>query len=120
MAKASTRHLRRRQLYLRHMAIDLCHTAYTRAHQIRRMRRSPDASLITIAIADIDRDDNRELAQSARDLAAALQALAQTVAGDSAPPSNTLRRLILRTVMKFAGEPLDDHTLDAIMQDVSA
>jgi hypothetical protein len=119
MAKAATRHLRRRQLYLRHMAVDLCHVAYTRAHQIHRRRASPDAGKISIAIADIDRDDNRELAESARDLATALQNLTATVTNADTRQSPTLRRLILQAVMKFAGEPLDDDTLDTVLQEIS-
>jgi hypothetical protein len=117
MAKAASRHLRRRQLYLRHATIDLCHVAYTRAHQIGAYRKNPDRQAITVAIADIDRDDNRDLAESARNLAQALETLGASVADAGLPP--TLRRLILQAVMKFAGEPLDEDVLDTIVQEAT-
>jgi hypothetical protein len=117
MAKAASRHLRRRQLYLRHAAVDLCHTAYTRAHQIGKVRARPNRKAITIAIADIDRDDNRDLAQSARDLATALDILVTCLTQPDTPP--TLGRLMLQAVLKFAGEPLDDDVLDTVMGEIS-
>jgi hypothetical protein len=116
MAKAASRHLRRRQLHLQHMVIDLAHLAYTRAHQIGAVRPNPDRNKITIALTDIDRDDNRDLAQSARDLSAAMEALSAVLHQPAASP--TLRRRMLAAVMKFAGEPLDAQVLDQILHEL--
>ena len=40
MSNPATRQLRRRQLAVRHMLVDLAHTAYSRAHELG-MQRNP-------------------------------------------------------------------------------
>ena len=111
MEHSASRHLRRRQLYLRHMVQDMAFVAYSRAYEIGRVRRAPNRDLIQITMADIDREDNRDLAAAARDLAAALDTLRTMLPGRSP----TLDRHILATVLKFSGEPLPADIIAQIM-----
>ena len=110
MDRAAARHLRRRQLYLRFLVVDLAHIAYTRAWQIGKVRATPRREAISAETTDIDRQDNQELALAARDVAQAMTALKAQVPGSSP----TLQRLLLRLVFRFAGEPLDEPVVDAI------
>jgi hypothetical protein len=114
MDRAAARHLRRRQLYLRFVVVDLAHIAYTRAWQLGKVRANPNRDAIVAETADIDRQDNQELATASRDIAQALQILSAQMPGRS----DTLRRLVLRLVMRFAGEPLDEPVLDTILQEL--
>jgi hypothetical protein len=114
MDRAAARHLRRRQLYLRFVVVDLVHTAYTRAWQLGMVRATPNRAAIATEMADIDRQDNQELATAAHNMAQALQVLTTQLPGQS----DSLRRLVLRLVMRFAGEPLDEPVIDQIMQEL--
>jgi hypothetical protein len=119
MEHSASRHLRRRQLYVRYIVQHLCHVAYTRAWQLGKVRTKPSLAAITVETTDIDRVDNQDLAASAHTIAQALEILHRV-----APPtpqtadSFSLRRLILRMVTKFAGERLTDSEIDAIMAEL--
>ena len=118
MNDPAVRHLRRRQLYISWMLMDLAHTAYSRAYAIGRVKRKPDLSLITVTTPDISRDDNGDLATAARDLASAMTLLRKQIGGgDRQVP--TLARYVLRIVSKFAGEPLDAGEIDAILDEAA-
>jgi hypothetical protein len=117
MEHAASRHLRRRQLYMRYLVTHLAHTAYTRAWQIGKVRARPNSNAITVEMTDIDRDDNQDLATASKTIADALDTVNQTIL-PTEPNSPTLRRLILRTVLRFAGQPQDDPTLDAIFHEL--
>jgi hypothetical protein len=116
MEHAASRHLRRRQLYLRHLVQDLAHLAFTRAHQIGRVRARPSRAAITVDVVDIDRDDNRDLAAASRDMAEALSILRAEL---PATPSPALRRLMLRLVLRFGGETVDEALLARILAEVT-
>ena len=116
MDRAAARHLRRRQLYLRYVAVDLAHTAYTRAWELGKQRARPNRAAITAETTDIDRQDNQELAVAARDISLALANMTRQMPGRS----TTLQRLVLRLVLRFAGEPLDDPEIDAIFDELAA
>lgn len=115
MNDSANRHLRRRQLYLRHMLIDLAHVSYTRAHQGGRFRAKPDRAKITALLPDISREDNAVLATAARDLALAYSSLRQEVT--PAGPIDTFSRIMLSDISKFAGEPLSVEEIDAVLQE---
>jgi hypothetical protein len=119
MEHSASRHLRRRQLFLRHMVTDLANIAYTRAWEIGRARSRPDASAITVEMTDIDRDDNQDLATASKTIAEALQTAAEIIEPRPAR-SATLRRLMLRLVLRFAGEPMNDETLDTVFDELEA
>jgi hypothetical protein len=117
MEHSASRHLRRRQLYLRHLVQDLVHLAYTRAHQIGRVRTKPNRHAIRVDVVDIDRDDNASLAASARDVAEALATLTNQVA---IAPTTSLRRLMLKLVLRFAGEDSTEDTINQLLADLPA
>ncbi|MGD8625005.1 MAG: hypothetical protein PVJ34_10740 [Anaerolineae bacterium] len=117
MDRAAARHLRRRQLYLQALVIDLAHCAYTRAWEIGKQRAKPDRDAITAETTDIDRQDNQELAVAARDMSSALDDLAGML-DSKAGRSHAFRRLVLRLVLRFAGEPLDDPALEEIIDEL--
>jgi hypothetical protein len=114
MEHSASRHLRRRQLYTRFMVADLCHQAYTRAAQLGKVRARPNLEAIAVEMTDIDRVDNRDLANAANTIAQALQTAATTT---DTGRSTTLRRLALRLVLRFGGELLDEATLDTIFHE---
>jgi hypothetical protein len=114
MERAASRHLRRRQLALRFVVQDLGHIAYTRAWDIAKVRARPNREAIAVPTTDLDRSDNRDLANAAATIATATEALARQLPG--APP--TLRRHILDLVLRFAGEPLPGAELEAILKEL--
>ena len=118
MEHSASRHLRRRQLYIRYLVQDLAHTAYTRAWQIGKVRARPDAGRISVETADIDRDDNQDLAGAASTIATGLETLTRILAAPGT--GDTLRSHMLRMVMRFAGETVDEPTIDQMLQEMEA
>ena len=114
MEHSASRHLRRRQLYTQYMVQDLTHQAYIRAALLGRVRAKPNRDAITVEMTDIDRVDNRDLADAAHTIAQALDIAARTTATTR---SDTLRRLALRLIMRFGGESLDEETIDTILDE---
>ncbi|MEJ2189573.1 MAG: hypothetical protein P8Y93_09190, partial [Acidobacteriota bacterium] len=114
MEHSASRHLRRRQLYTRHMIADLTNTAYTRAYNLGKTRAKPNPDLIAVDMTDIDRVDNRDLASAAHTIAQALDIAARAT---TTAKSTTLRRLALRLILRFGGEQLDEDTIDAIIDE---
>ena len=117
MEHSAARHLRRRQLYTQHLVSDLAFQAYNRAAQLGKVRAKPDRHAIDVQMTDLDRVDNRELAEAAHTLAQALEPVARTT---KTAKSDTLRRLALRLVLRFGGEHPDQDLLDAIFQEAAA
>jgi hypothetical protein len=116
MEHAASRHLRRRQLFVRHMVLDMTYTAAIRAAQIRKLFTTPKRDAIQVEMTDIDREDNRDLAQAAQNLAQGMQVL--TAVLNEEQGSVSLRRRITRLVMRFAGEPLSEPDLDQIFDEL--
>jgi hypothetical protein len=116
MERSATRHLRRRQLLLTWIVKDLCHLAYTRAWQLGKVRRKPNSDAIQIDTPDVNRQDNRDLATAAQNMAAATQALQETLSGSS----RTLTERIIRLFFRFAGEPLEDDDLANITREIGS
>lgn len=115
MENSASRHLRRRQLYLRYLITDLAHVAYTRAWQIGRTRARPARDRINVPTPDIARTENKELAEAAKAITDALTTL------QSALPetrSRQLRRRVLELVFKFAGQPLTEAEADTIIKEL--
>lgn len=116
MNDPSIRHLRRRQKYIRYMVIDLAHTAYSRAYAAGKVRKQPDASVIDADLPDISREDNKDLAEAAKELGQALALIQRQVLGKPAP---TFVRWALGLISKFMGEPLEEKVLDLILEEAS-
>jgi hypothetical protein len=99
------------------MLSDIIYQAYTRANQLRpelwpMPKTNNYTQLFNIAAPDVSRSDNHALAQAAERLANAFQSIR-----DQYPQSDTLRRILLKLVLNFAGEVASDETLDAIMEE---
>jgi hypothetical protein len=117
MEHAASRHLRRRQLYIIYLVTDLAHTCYVRAAQIGKASSKPDRAKISIEVTDIDRDDNRDLAAAARTMAHAMTEVQNAVRPEPGR-SETLRRMTLRMVMKFAGEPIEPNVVNQVFAEL--
>jgi len=114
MEHSASRHLRRRQLYTTFMVQDLAHQAYTRAALLGKVRTRPNRDAIAIEFVDLDRTDNNSLATAALTIAQALDTVAATT---ETAKSATLRRMILRLVLRFGGEQLSPELLDNIFNE---
>jgi hypothetical protein len=108
------RHLRRRQNYLVFILQDVIWQAYDRFAQLNGMSAPSKAyhKLFTVNVSDISRTDNTALAAASKDLTASLTQLFETIPAKQSP---TLAQLALRLVLKFAGEPQDDETVNKIL-----
>ena len=107
------RHLKRRQNYIVFMLQDIIYQAFLRSG---RPRPRPDfQKLFNSSVSDISRQDNEILSRSAQLLSQAFNEL--IAAHPSLGRSATFKRLILRTVLKFAGEPQEDDVLDQILRE---
>jgi len=116
MERAAIRHLKRRQLEIADMVIDLCYVAYTRAHGLGMARRAPDRSAITIALPDLSRDDNMMLAQAGGEMVAAFNGLSAALGTGS----RTLRERTLRLFSQFIAEPMDAREIQTILDELEA
>ncbi len=114
MEHSASRHLRRRQLYVRYLVQDLTHQAYTRAALLGKTRGRPNRDAIIVDMVDLDRTDNQALAEASHKIAQALEIAARTTETGG---SLSLRRLILRLVLRFGGEQVRDRDLDTILQE---
>ena len=120
MQEPAERHLTRRQNYFMWMLSDLTYQAYLRAQQLRPelwplLQESNYKTLFNITAPDVSRSDNHALAQAAERLANAFQSI-----NEQYPQSDTLRRILLKLVLNFAGETADDETLDQILAESGA
>lgn len=115
MERAAIRHLKRRQLEIGDMVIDLCYVAYSRAHGLGVQRRAPDRDAITISFPDLSRDDNVMLAQAGGELASAFNGLTAAMSTGS----RTLKERTLRLFSQFIAEPMDDREITAILDELA-
>ena len=117
MQEPAERHLLRRQTHFIWILNDITYQAYIRAHQLRPELWPMPATnnyrdLFNVAAPDVSRSDNNALAQAAERLANAFDSIRSQY-----PQSDTLRRILLKLVLNFAGEVASDETLDAIMDE---
>ena len=114
MQGPTERHLRRRQKFFLFMLQDMVYQAYQRAVEAGRAARLKSGDyekLFRVSAPDISRSDNEALARSARELSQALSSLSGLMPGRSA----TMDKLMLRLVLRFAGEPQRDDVLEQIL-----
>ncbi len=114
MQDPALRRLRRRQKHLQHLVIDLCHTAYARAHETGAARRRPERAAIRVELPDISREDNESLALAAERMTGAFAQLLGALPGWSP----TLAGQMLPLVFKFAGEPLGAGMMQVILDEL--
>lgn len=114
MQEPAMRRLLRRQQQFREMAIDLCHIAYSRYYGWKgRGRMKPDRQAIKMELADLTREDNKDLAGATKDLVQAFMALLD----HSTEPSETLSAIMLDRIFKFSGQDLTAEQLEAILSE---
>ncbi|MFC2030956.1 hypothetical protein ACFLWA_09535 [Chloroflexota bacterium] len=116
MERSATRHLRRRQLYIRYMVVDLTFNAHLRAYAAGRSRSKPTRQAIKVDAPDLNRQDNKDLAIAARALSGAMQ----TLSAETPARSPTLLRRIIELVFRFAGETLDPAEVDTILAELES
>jgi hypothetical protein len=114
MQDPALRRLRRRQKHLQHLVIDLCHTAYGRAHEAGLARRRPERAAIRVELPDISREDNESLALAAERLTGAFAQLTAALPGWSP----TLAGQMLPLIFKFAGEPVSPGLTQMILDEL--
>ena len=114
MTEPAVRHLRRRQLYVRHLLQDMAYWSALRAWQIGKLRARPERARISVELPDISRGDNLRLASAARQLAAATRAMREQMGAGRSP---TFERLTLALMMRFLGEPLNMKVVEDIVNE---
>lgn len=117
MQEPAERHLARRQHYFTWMLQDITFHAYQRANQAHPelwpiIKESTYKKIFEVHQPDVTKLDNTILAQATQDLASAFDSLQAHY-----PNSPTLRRTLLRLILKFAGEAQDDEILDKVMDE---
>ena len=117
MQEPAERHLKRRQNYFTWLLSDLTYQAYVRANQLRPELWPMPAegnykALFNISAPDVSMSDNNDLAQAAERLANAFDSI-----NGQYPRSETLRRILLKLLLNFAGEPAADEVLDRILEE---
>lgn len=111
MGELRWRMMTKRQHYFSHALAMVAITAYNRAVALGKVRGKPaTVSMIHIVAPDISAEDNAGLASAAASIAQALGMVAKLPAGN-----RSLRRLVLRLVLKFAGESLGDVEMDQVL-----
>lgn len=117
MGEMRRRFMSERQGYFGYVLAHTTLTAYNRAVRLGLVRGREKGLLdIRISYPDIGTEDNGNLAQAASQIADALSKLQTTASLDG----ETWRRQAMRLVMKFAGEPLLDKDLDAMIEESGA
>jgi hypothetical protein len=116
MQAPTERRLQRRQKYFIYMLEDIIYQAYQRAVIIDKAEPLPTTDyrqLFEVDVPEISRQDNRELATAAHQISRAMRELSQHLPNRS----KNLSRLVLRLVMKFAGEPLSAEEIEEILSE---
>lgn len=118
MQAPTERHLARRQQYFVFMLQDILWTAYQRAVQAGKARPLSAAaysSLFIAAAPDISTSDNEALARASKDITQAFATLYGLLPGRSAQ----LDQLLVRLALRFAGQPLPEETISAILEEAA-
>jgi len=111
MAEQRRRFLRRRQAYFSFVIADITATAWNRSIELGLRRgRLVTTSDIQISTPDISPEDNTDLANAAEQITKAMGQLHTIMA-----PSETLRRLTLRIILKFSGETITAEEFESVV-----
>jgi hypothetical protein len=116
MQAPTERKLQRKQKYFGFVLQDILYQAYLRGVKVGKWPELPTGDyrkLFNLDIPDISREDNRNLAAAALQLSQAMREISQHLPRRS----RSLSRLVLKNVMKFAGEPLPPETIEAILNE---
>jgi hypothetical protein len=116
MQGPTERHLLRRQKYFVFMLEDLVYHAYQRARELgfaRALGTNDFDKLFVVSVQDVSRTDNEALARSAKDFTQALNQLGSVLGGKN----ETWKRLAIREAMRFAGTPMSEEEIEALIHD---
>jgi len=116
MQAPTERRLLRRQKYFVYMLQDIVYQAYKRSEAIGKVPALPTDNfhkLFSVNVPDISRIDNKELSMAAHQISRAMRELSQHLP----KRSKALSRLVVKMVMRFAGDPLDDEEIDEILNE---
>lgn len=116
MQAPTERRLLRRQKYFVYMLKDILFQAYQRGVVLGKLEALPTndyEKLFSVDVPEISRRDNKELAMAAHQISRAMRELSQHL------PKRTknLSRLVVRLVMRFAGEPLSVEEIEKIVEE---
>lgn len=116
MQAPTERRLQRRQKYFVYILQDILYQAYQRGVAIGALPglgSSDYDQLFNIDIPEISRRDKRDLAVASHQLSRAMREISQHLP----KRSRSLSRLVLRNVMKFAGEPIGAEEVERILEE---
>lgn len=116
MQTPTERRLQRRQKYFGYILKDILYQAYIRAVQTGlwpELQSGDYNKLFHIDIPEISRRDNKELAIAAHQISRAMREISQHLPKRSI----SLSRLVLRNVMKFAGETISPEDIEMILKE---
>jgi hypothetical protein len=116
MQGPTERHLLRRQQYFTFIHQDLLFNAFQRARSFGFYRDLPSNDydkLFTMILPEVSRWDNESLANAANAIASARTSFNNTLGGKS----QTYTKWALKLVSRFAGEPITDENIAAIVQE---
>jgi hypothetical protein len=119
MQGAPERFLMKRQQYFIYLLEDLLTQAFLRAVEIGAeptIGETDYKKIFTVECADVSLRDNSLLAKAASDVAISFATLQNTLQGKS----QVLQRMFTDFIFKFAGETIDDETLEKIISEVKA
>ena len=119
MQAPTERRLQRRQKYFVYILKDILFQAYKRGVVLGKWPELPTndyEKLFSVDVPEISRRDNKELAMASHQISRAMRELSQHL------PKRTknLSRLIVRLVMRFAGEPLSAEEIEKIVEEAYA
>lgn len=113
MSEQRRRFLRRRQAYFSFILADLAVQAWNRAVALDLQRgRIVTPEIVEVQTPDVAPEDNVTLAEAAREMAGAMKDLRETLG-----PSEQFRRLVLKMVLKFAGETITEEQFEGIVSE---
>jgi hypothetical protein len=113
------RFLQKRQQYFVWLLEDILYQAFLRAVENGSQTAISDVDyehMFTVHSSDVSLRDNSMLSEASSNMAMSFATLQNTLLGKSP----TLHRLAVDLVTKFAGEPLDDETLDKIITEAKS
>lgn len=116
MQGPTERHLLRRQQYFTFILQDMIYNAFQKARTLGFYRDLPSDDydkLFTMILPEVSRWDNESLARAAQAIAAALTTVATSLQGKS----KTLNTWSLKLISRFAGEPITDENIAAILEE---
>ena len=124
MQAPTERHLLRRQQYVIYALQDILFHAYQRSAELgvnRPLRTEDYASLFTLQMSDVSRQDNSALALAASNISQSYFTLMTILAQqNSARISPTLAKKALEAMFHFSGQPSNEDEIEKIIAEIQA